>query len=241
MAAIAVGPTSVTVEADKSVFQRYNGGVLNSSQCGKTTGVTYDTYRIERSDYDSFYHVWDANDNHVPTWWQVAELTAKTKSDWDPTINALATTSLPAWRLVRYLPSDATNWHPVDDNLVGTAAAYGNKGDSTAQFNLIFNGVDDEEAFTDMLISTPTFSDWVYFERSVLDTIGSDVGYTCKRTVHTPYQSSSVEWFNRYYGDGLVTYDPLIRSKSPNDRFLYVENSYTELLDNFEGSMVFVR
>jgi len=34
MAAIAVGPTSVTVEADRSVFQRYNGGVLNSAQCG---------------------------------------------------------------------------------------------------------------------------------------------------------------------------------------------------------------
>ena len=33
-AAIAVGPTSVTVEADRSVFQRYTGGVLNSAQCG---------------------------------------------------------------------------------------------------------------------------------------------------------------------------------------------------------------
>jgi len=33
-AAIAQGPTSVTVEADQSVFQRYTGGVLNSSACG---------------------------------------------------------------------------------------------------------------------------------------------------------------------------------------------------------------
>jgi cathepsin L len=33
-AAIAKGPTSVTVEADRSVFQRYKSGVLNSSQCG---------------------------------------------------------------------------------------------------------------------------------------------------------------------------------------------------------------
>jgi len=33
-AAIAVGPTSVTVEADRSVFQRYTSGVLNSAQCG---------------------------------------------------------------------------------------------------------------------------------------------------------------------------------------------------------------
>ena len=33
-AAIAQGPTSVTVEADRSVFQRYTGGVLNSAACG---------------------------------------------------------------------------------------------------------------------------------------------------------------------------------------------------------------
>ena len=33
-AAIAVGPTSVTVEADRAVFQRYTGGILNSGACG---------------------------------------------------------------------------------------------------------------------------------------------------------------------------------------------------------------
>jgi len=33
-AAIAQGPTSVTVEADQSVFQRYKSGILNSSACG---------------------------------------------------------------------------------------------------------------------------------------------------------------------------------------------------------------
>jgi len=34
MAAIAKGVVSVTVEADRSVFQRYTSGVLNSTQCG---------------------------------------------------------------------------------------------------------------------------------------------------------------------------------------------------------------
>ena len=33
-AAIAQGPTSVTVEADRSVFQLYKSGVLNSTACG---------------------------------------------------------------------------------------------------------------------------------------------------------------------------------------------------------------
>jgi len=34
MAAIAKGVVSVTVEADRSVFQRYTSGILNSTQCG---------------------------------------------------------------------------------------------------------------------------------------------------------------------------------------------------------------
>jgi len=47
-AAIAQGPTSVTVEADQSVFQRYTGGILNSSACGTQldhaiTGIGYGT------------------------------------------------------------------------------------------------------------------------------------------------------------------------------------------------------
>ena len=34
IAAIAQGPVSVTVEADKAVFQRYTSGILNSKLCG---------------------------------------------------------------------------------------------------------------------------------------------------------------------------------------------------------------
>ncbi len=33
-AAIVKGVVSVTIEADRSVFQRYTGGVMNSSACG---------------------------------------------------------------------------------------------------------------------------------------------------------------------------------------------------------------
>jgi len=33
-AAIAQGPTSVTIEADKLVFQMYRGGIFDSSKCG---------------------------------------------------------------------------------------------------------------------------------------------------------------------------------------------------------------
>merc|ERR1719313_491385 len=34
MAAIMKGPVSVTVEADKPVFQRYTEGIMNSPSCG---------------------------------------------------------------------------------------------------------------------------------------------------------------------------------------------------------------
>lgn len=36
-AAIAKGPVSVSVEADKTVFQHYKSGVLDSSACGTST------------------------------------------------------------------------------------------------------------------------------------------------------------------------------------------------------------
>jgi cathepsin L len=47
-AAIAIGPTSVTVEADSMVFQQYKSGILNSVDCGTqlnhaVTAVGYGT------------------------------------------------------------------------------------------------------------------------------------------------------------------------------------------------------
>jgi len=63
LAAIALGPTSVTVEADRSSFQRYTGGVLNSSSCGTQldhaiTAIGYGTasgqqYYIVRNSWGS--------------------------------------------------------------------------------------------------------------------------------------------------------------------------------------------
>jgi cathepsin L len=47
-AAIAAGPTSVTVEADRTVFQHYTSGVMDSTACGTSldhaiTAVGYGT------------------------------------------------------------------------------------------------------------------------------------------------------------------------------------------------------
>ena len=49
MAAIAQGPTSVTVEADRKIFQLYKSGVFDSEQCGITLdhAITAVGYGVE--------------------------------------------------------------------------------------------------------------------------------------------------------------------------------------------------
>jgi len=64
MAAIAQGPTSVTVEADQSVFQRYTSGVLNSADCGTQldhaiTGIGYGNNGSQK--YFIVRNSWGAN------------------------------------------------------------------------------------------------------------------------------------------------------------------------------------
>jgi cathepsin L len=63
-AAIAMGPTSVTVEADRSVFQQYTGGILNSSACGTNldhaiTAIGYGTSGTQ--DYYIVRNSWGAS------------------------------------------------------------------------------------------------------------------------------------------------------------------------------------
>ena len=49
-AAIAAGPTSVTVEADRTVFQHYTSGVMDSTSCGTSLdhGVLLVGYGTEK-------------------------------------------------------------------------------------------------------------------------------------------------------------------------------------------------
>ena len=63
-AAIATGPTSVTVEADKAVFQQYKSGILNSKLCGTQldhaiTAVGYGTSGT--TDYYIVRNSWGAS------------------------------------------------------------------------------------------------------------------------------------------------------------------------------------
>ena len=64
-AAIAKGPTSVTVEADRTVFQSYRSGILNSTACGTQldhaiTAVGYGTSSTGQ-DYYIVRNSWGAS------------------------------------------------------------------------------------------------------------------------------------------------------------------------------------
>jgi len=63
-AAIAQGPTSVTIEADRSAFQSYTSGILNTAACGTSldhavTAVGYGTQ--DGQDYYIVRNSWGAS------------------------------------------------------------------------------------------------------------------------------------------------------------------------------------
>jgi cathepsin L len=64
--AINLGPVSVAVEADRSVFQFYHDGVLDSTACGTSldhgiTAVGYDTDAASGKDYYNVKNSWGAS------------------------------------------------------------------------------------------------------------------------------------------------------------------------------------
>ena len=83
------------------------------------------------------------------------------------------------WRLVRYLPAGAANWHPVDDELVGTVAySDGNKAiksgstrytaseHTTGSFSLVFE--DEVPGYDEFFFSTVDSAHWLYCTRAAV-------------------------------------------------------------------------
>jgi len=57
MAAIAAGPTSVSVDASESVFHRYKSGILNSTACGTHTDHAINAVGYGESGGQKYYIV----------------------------------------------------------------------------------------------------------------------------------------------------------------------------------------
>jgi len=65
LAAIAQGPVSVTVEADKMAFQGYTGGILNSAACGTNLDHAITAVGYGNKDGQNYYIV---RNSWGPTW-----------------------------------------------------------------------------------------------------------------------------------------------------------------------------
>ena len=65
--AVSIGPVSIAIEADKSVFQLYKGGVLDNDKCGQKLdhGVLVVGYG---TDSDSGKDFWKVKNSWGPTW-----------------------------------------------------------------------------------------------------------------------------------------------------------------------------
>jgi len=156
------------------------------------------------------------------------------------------------WRLVRYLPTGSTLWHPVDDNLAGTQK-YGTFQDPTSAWSVNF-GTFNEFLFATrksaaVVDSPPYTADidlWLHCHKSAVnngyytDAARSVIASSRKTEAHT------VRWYNRENDPS----DPWISLRDHNygtparlAEVLYGEGSYkySNIWNPRSGSMVFVR
>jgi len=79
VAAIAQGPTSVTVEADTKVFQGYTSGIMNSSACGTSLdhAITAVGYGVQ--DGQQYYIV---RNSWGPTWGDKGYINIASQKGW---------------------------------------------------------------------------------------------------------------------------------------------------------------
>ena len=143
------------------------------------------------------------------------------------------------WRLVRFLPGNATAWHPINDNLVGTTT-YGTAYDYTNAFSVEFGDFDE------FMFSNANMRNWLHATRE--QAIGVTYDNTQRTIIKSSISNNSYEarWYNRSAGhDPLITVeDWSVSSTGDKHGILYMEDTYDgneEYFSNSGGMCVFVR
>jgi len=157
-------------------------------------------------------------------------------------------TNQDAWRLVRYLPAGAANWHPVEDNLEGTVV-YNNESPVFGQTHTSGAWSVEFGAFDEFFFCNMAMDKWVYALKSEFPgTEGS--GKVSRQILKSNYHDSAVNIDITYRSRISGPCDPFITDRSAGDGayLLYAEDSET-IADSYRsgnyisetGSMVFVR
>ena len=143
------------------------------------------------------------------------------------------------WRLVRFLPGNATTWHPVNDSLVGTTT-YGTAFDYTNAFSVEFGDFDE------FMFSNANMRNWLHATREQV--IGGTYDNAQRTIIKSSISNNSYEarWYNRSTGhDPLITVeDWSVSSTGDKHGVLYMEDTYNgheEYFSNSGGMCVFVR
>ena len=148
-------------------------------------------------------------------------------------------TSVSGWRLVRFLPPTATEWHPINDNLVGTTT-YGTAYSTTTAWSIPFG------TFDEFVFGTLNLQYWMQITKT--EAIGTNYSGIARSIIKSSY--SSTPYSAIQYNRSGVPEDPWFSIKdhltgTSADQIVYGENSYAGLqtaLVSVDGGMgVWVR
>ena len=158
-------------------------------------------------------------------------------------------TGVNGWRLVRFLPSTATAWHPINDNLTGTAS-YGNAYNYSVAWSVVFGNFDE------FVFSTKGLNYWLHVSKD--QAIGESYSNDARTIIKSSISSTSytANWYNRTDTNnhvdpwiGLRSYQTAPENNPENggDLILYAEASYSNshwslpAISIDDGICVFVR
>jgi hypothetical protein len=148
--------------------------------------------------------------------------------------NVALKTGVCGWRLVRFLPPTSTTWHPIDDNLVGTAT-YGTAYNYTNAWSIPF------ETFDEFCFGTLNLQYWMYITKTAA--IGANYSGVVRSIIRSSFSATpyTAIQYNRPTG---FPEDPWLSIQNYPIQTVYGENSINVnngLISSDRGMCVWVR